>query len=131
MLSPEILECIECVVPHNCTQDISCATCLIDYKFIACKPIMTECGHHVCEECVKKTNSANLKCKTCKSPIKSIGKLNKATELTVKAYLNELSKTLNDKFKSSLSLFECKFRFFYTKFNIYFIFSRSQIRSRD
>ena len=58
MLNPQILQSIECAIAHKCLTDedqaIKCAHCEIGYSFIACKPIVLECGHHVCENVTKK-----------------------------------------------------------------------------
>jgi hypothetical protein len=75
MLNQELRELIECAVPHKCPKEKDasnkCIQCEIGYSFIACEPILLQCGHHVCKECTEKLKKEALKCKICSAELKS------------------------------------------------------------
>ena len=110
MLDNELIECIECAVPHKCSKkegiSTRCAFCEIDYNFIAAEPTTTSCDHQICRECVGKTENGNIKCKICNEELKSLGRVNKAAQLSVKTHLQELSCALNEKFASCTGLYK-------------------------
>jgi hypothetical protein len=58
MLNQTVYSSIECAIAHQCAKDEDnsnkCAQCEIGYSFIACEPILLQCGHHVCKECTEK-----------------------------------------------------------------------------
>ena len=58
MLSADILNTIECAVPHICAKELKesnhCAHCQIGYEFIVTEPKSLRCGHNICSECEAK-----------------------------------------------------------------------------
>lgn len=110
MISSEILEYIECAIPHNCPKKINsnlstkCAHCDIDYKFIAKQPVILQCDHQICLDCENKAQRSSLKCKICESmsknsPIRSSGAKNKLLEKTLNEHLGEFYAELKSKFQ--------------------------------
>ena len=75
MLNQRILNNIECAIPHKCAKDNNeskrCAQCDIGYLFIACEPILLQCGHHICKSCEHEAKNGSLKCKICELEIKN------------------------------------------------------------
>jgi len=110
MISQEILESIECVVPHKCSKKLdaskSCIFCEIDYHFIAKEPVLLECQHNVCKDC--KGNAQNEKCKLCNEFIKLTHMGVKSTEILIQLNLKELFEILKIKFNEATKMFQCK-----------------------
>jgi len=111
MLEKELIECIECAIPHRCLRkegDSSkkCAYCEIDYTFIAAEPTLTNCAHQICQECVAKIENSSVKCKICNEELKSLNRVNKAAQLSVKSHLKELTASLHEKFISCTEFYK-------------------------
>lgn len=110
MLSTELLECIECAMPHRCAKrenpSNNCAQCLVGYSFVACEPISLECGHHICKQCREKTQKEPLRCKFCNKLIRTSNSFGSAAELLIKANLKFLTRDLIEKYSHANSLFE-------------------------
>ena len=114
MLNQEILSHIECAVPHKCPKEKDaskkCAQCEIGYSFIACDPILLQCGHHVCKECTNKVNEMSSKCKICSAELKMLANNvhNSSSAFIIQMNLPLLGQQLRDKFQKTLSIFESK-----------------------
>lgn len=112
MLKNELLEYMECSVPHKCaTKDSKCAHCVINYSFIVHNPVMLQCEHQICQECEKKTKERNIKCKICAlngvdSLIRSSGLRVNLTEKTINSHLGEFYEILKNKFTDGHKLFK-------------------------
>ena len=106
MSNSELLECIECAVPHKCEN--KCAFCIVDYAFIASEPMLTECGHQICIECVFKIKNKAIKCKFCCQELTSLNLVNKAAELNIRTNLGTLYTSLCKQFSSGVQLFKGK-----------------------
>ena len=115
MLSSGRLQFIQCVVHHSCSEDENeneddeneqepCAFCQIDYQFIANKPTLLECDHHICEECNVKADDGIIYCKLWESYTKCLNKINRFADMTINDHLNELVEKLANKFKCSIEL---------------------------
>lgn len=115
MISPDLLQCIECSIPHKCAKSydpsISCAQCVIHYSFIACEPVALECGHHICRQCKDKTQISSIICKTCNEYKRLSISTGKAAEFLIKTNLKDLTKVLFDKYSQTHSILKSLFHF--------------------
>ena len=115
MVNKQILQSIEGAIAHKCPKDehqaIKCAHCEIGYSFIACKPVVLDCGHQVCKECDKSIeNGCNfLTCKFCAKKIKTTGGQCIAADSLFQAFSNHLAKELKEKYKKAINLYEGDF----------------------
>lgn len=119
MLTEDMLEYIECAIPHNCSLNEKChqtdsknkcAQCLVKYNFIVDEPVIIECEHHICKNCEDKSNSTKLICKICKlkgveSLVKSSGIKNKVIEKIIDGHMPELYEALKQKFNKGHTLY--------------------------
>ena len=107
MISKEILESVECAVPHECPKKTNssdnCVYCEIDFSFIADDPVLLQCQHHVCRQCKDKV--ANRKCKICDKVMNVTDRSFKTTELLIQANLRDLFKSLKIKFSKAIKLY--------------------------
>jgi hypothetical protein len=130
MLNQKLYSHIECAVPHKCSKDAhkKCIQCEIGYSFIACDPILLQCGHHVCKECTDKVNEASLTCRICSAELKRLGNdvQNSSSGFIIQMNLPLLGQQLRDKFQNALSIFESiiLFKLFLSLFLILLIFNR-------
>jgi len=119
MLNQNLLKNIECVIPHKCAKDTDkskrCAQCEIGYSFIACEPILLQCGHNICISCENKAKNGSFKCKICEHEIKSIDLKNNSAESLLDFLIDDLTKDLNDKYKKAFHLYKSSL------FNLYHI----------
>ena len=103
MISRDIIESIECAAPHECQNKIesskTCIYCEIDYHFISKWPVLLECQHHICLECVEKAEG--MKCKKCNDQIKVILTKNRITELMIESNLKDFYGDLKSKFSQA------------------------------
>ena len=110
MVSKEIIESIECAAPHECPNRTSssktCIYCELDYAFISKEPVLLECQHHICLECLEKARG--MKCKNCDAQIKVIMTKSKVTELMIESNLKELFEDLKSKFTQVHGAYICK-----------------------
>lgn len=106
MLPSELLEFIECAMPHRCARaeaERRCAQCELDYAFIANKPVMLLCEHQICQDCDEKAQRVRVKCKICASQhadiaIESSGIKNKLIDKTIRDNMPLLQQNLREKF---------------------------------
>lgn len=106
MLATELLEYIECAMPHKCVSSERCAQCAINYAFIAHKPVMLHCEHQICHDCEKKSKERHMRCKLCAdSQISSTGLKIHIAEKTINNNLAGFYETLRDKFAEGQKLF--------------------------
>ena len=114
MLTADILKTIECAIPHECSKLIDesykCCYCEVGYAFIVHDPVVLQCGHHICQECVVETQKGCLNCKICSQEMKCTNTKGTAAEMLVKLFLNDYSKELKEKFLKSVDLYQGKFR---------------------
>jgi hypothetical protein len=114
MLNQEVRELIECAVPHSCPREKEdsnkCVQCETGYSFIACDPILLECGHHVCKECIEKVKKGSYKCKMCSAQLKSNYQPNAACNFIIKSHLQQLSQELKDNLRNTLITFDGKIK---------------------
>jgi hypothetical protein len=120
MIPKEILESIECVVPHQCPKkddsSKTCIYCQINYTFIAHEPILLECQHHVCAEC--KDLAQNMNCKNCNEQIKATSMKSKMAELFIQSNLIDLFDLLKSKFNESLTAFNSNKKVYFKTSNV-------------
>jgi len=114
MLPIELLEYIECGIPHRCAhkEDATkkCSQCDLKYSFIVKDPVILQCEHQICQECEPKASQQVLKCKICaaqssNAQVVSSGLKNKLVDKTIKDHLGEMYAVLKDKFKTGQDLF--------------------------
>lgn len=112
MNSNELVECVQCTLHHQCPvlkdKQQQCAYCKIKYPFVACRPILLQCQHHVCAQCIENIKNLPSFCHICNSKIKSSYILNKSTELLVKNNLNLLNENLKKHLNDSFTLLKGK-----------------------
>lgn len=116
MLETDLLEYIECAIPHNCVRKSNstkkCAQCAIKYSFIAKQPVILECGHQICSSCEDKAHKSSLICKICElrhkkiSTIQSTGAKNKLAEKVIEDKLSDIYIVLRKKFQEGCDLFK-------------------------
>ena len=61
----EEMKCwFECALGHDCARIHTkrCATCELDFKFIAENPVQLACGHTICWKCKFNQNENKAKC---------------------------------------------------------------------
>ena len=104
------MKSIECAIAHTCPKDADgtkrCAQCEINYSFIACEPIVLDCGHHVCKECDQSNENGILKCKICAKSVKIFGGPGVAADTLFQVFANSLAKELRDKYSIALNLYD-------------------------
>jgi len=131
MLNKELYSHFECAVPHKCPRETDaskkCIQCEIGYSFVACEPILLQCGHHVCKECTEKVKKGSLKCKICSAELIRLGNdvQNSSSAFIIQMNLPLLAQQLREKFKNTLSIFESKTFVFRTNFFSYFYFQKA------
>lgn len=110
MLSNNVLSSIECAISHTCLKGSNpsdkCVQCEIGYSFIADEPRVLECGHHICKECIAKTESGNINCKICSKIAKYYGANGVAADSLFQLFQNDLAKELRDKFEATIKLYD-------------------------
>jgi len=108
----ELLECVSCALHHQCVKlsdpTAKCAYCSINYSFVACKPMLLHCQHHLCADCLRNVQEPYLNCQICNLKIQSSHIVNKTAEFTVKANLDVLFRNFKDRFNDSLALLKGK-----------------------
>ena len=105
MSNEQILQSIECAIPHKCAAESNeCAQCQIGYSFG--EPTTLQCGHQICSECKIKNNKTKLKCKICGIVIKSLGVLSHPSEAWIQFTILDLSLELKEKYKIALKLYK-------------------------
>ena len=82
--------------PNKSESSKTCIYCQIDYSFISKEPVLLECQHYFCLECVE--NAKGMNCTKCNAQIKVILTKNKVTELIIESNVEELFKDLKSKF---------------------------------
>ena len=111
---------IQCAIAHKCPNDeyqaIECAYCEIGYSFIACKPVVLDCGHHVCKECDKIVENGCFTCKFCDKKVKITGGQSLAADSLFQVFATNLAKELEEKYKKAINLYEGVY-FFKLNFN--------------
>lgn len=106
MLNEQILQSIECVIPHKCTAVLNgCAQCAIDYKYIAHEPTTLQCGHHICSECKITHQKSQLNCKICGTEIKNLGVISSPAEAWITSMIKDLALVLNEKYTQAFDLY--------------------------
>jgi hypothetical protein len=110
MLNQEIMQSIECAFAHKCPKDADetkrCAECEIGYSFVACEPIILDCGHHICKLCDKEAQNGSLKCKFCAKSVKVIGVSGIAADSFFQVFANNLAKELRDKYEAAIDIYD-------------------------
>ena len=110
MISEEILNSIECSIPHYCAKENNeskkCARCLIGYEFIVMEPESLKCGHNICKECVTKSPKGSIKCKFCKEERDPTGVKGTAAEVLINIHLDPLVIELKDKYKKAFTIYD-------------------------
>jgi hypothetical protein len=110
MISSDILNSIECAIPHECSklvdESLECGYCKVGYSFIVCEPIVLECGYHICKECIAKTENRNLKFQICSKEIKCTNGAGTAAETLVKVFSKDLAKELKEKFLKGIHVYD-------------------------
>jgi hypothetical protein len=106
------MKSIECAIAHKCPKDADrakrCAQCEINYSFIACEPMVLDCGHHVCKECDEIIEKGNLKCKYCEKNVKLTGSTGVAADSMFQFVSIDVAKHLKEKFATGLDIYEGK-----------------------
>ena len=114
MIIQQVLKSIECAIAHRCPNDDvkgkRCAQCEIGYSFIACEPIVLDCGHHICRECDQSTENETIVCQFCEKNVKLTGSTGVAAETVFQFVSLELAKQLKDKFATGLNIYDGKFK---------------------
>ena len=112
MISADILKSIECAIPHECSklneESLKCVYCEFGYAFIVHEPIVLQCGHHICKECVVKTEKASLNCKICSQEIKCTTSAGTAAETLVQLFSKYLAKELKEKLLTCVDAYDGK-----------------------
>lgn len=110
MLSQEIVNTIECAIPHKCEKEKNaankCAHCEISYKFIAIEPMALKCSHHVCKECEFKCQTGSISCKICSKKSELTGASGAASEMLAHVYLNPLFEELKHKYEMTFNIYD-------------------------
>ena len=110
MINQQILQSIECAIQHRCPKDTDrskrCVECEIGYTFVACEPIVIECGHHVCKECDKNMENRSLRCKFCAKDAKATGAVGVAANTFFQVFANDLAQELKEKYTRAIDLFK-------------------------
>jgi hypothetical protein len=112
MFSADILKSMECVIPHKCNKlidkTLKCVYCEVGYSFIVHEPIVLQCGHHICKECIAKTVKGSLNCKICSQEIKCTGTTGTAAETLVQLFSKDLAKELKEKLLTCVDAYDGK-----------------------
>ena len=110
MMPSDVLKSIECAIPHECTklidESLKCGYCEIGYSFIVHEPIVLQCGHHICKECIEKTQTGGLICTICSNEIKCSDGAGTAAETLILLFSKDLAKELKEKFLKGVDLYE-------------------------
>ena len=109
-MNTQILQSIECAIAHKCPKDADetkrCAHCEIGYSFVACKPIILECAHHICTVCDKEAQNWSLKCNFCAKSVKLIGGAGIAADSLFQVFAIDLAKVLKEKYATAIGIYD-------------------------